>query len=192
MEHSQDNTKVAATCVSDGREVQLSLADGVVSVRRRLAIGSREIRIRRCDQVALVDSHTVDVDGAKYRIEAEKEASAFVDAAMAAAAKTPGFAEAARIAAEKRPGSSIPRELVEALETGCERWQYAVVNTGAFNTSERLAAVLATSGSAGWELVTIFDKSSNWLGGMEKGFMLLRRRVPPGIEPENWAIQYRA
>ncbi|WP_235045330.1 hypothetical protein, partial [Candidatus Microthrix parvicella] len=60
------------------------------------------------------------------------------------------------------------------------------------DTAERMASVLGMSGQAGWELVTIFDKSSNWFVGMEKGFMLLRRRVPAGVEPDEWAIQYRA
>ena len=55
-----------------------------------------------------------------------------------------------------------------------------------------MASVLGMSGQAGWELVTIFDKSSNWFVGMEKGFMLLRRRVPAGVEPDPWATQYRA
>lgn len=86
----------------------------------------------------------------------------------------------------------MPSELSQPLAHGGDRWQYAVIDTGAFNTSARLATVLAATGQAGWELVTIYDKSSNWLAGMEKGFMLLRRRVPPGLEPESWAIQYQA
>ena len=66
----------------------------------------------------------------------------------------------------------------------------ATVNTGMFNSAERLTEVLGEAGRVGWELVTVYDKSSNWFGGMEKGFMLLRREVPEGVEPEAWSIQF--
>jgi hypothetical protein len=38
-------------------------------------------------------------------------------------------------------------------------------------------------GAAGWELVAIYDKSSNWLRDMEKGFALFKRLVPDGQKP---------
>jgi hypothetical protein len=72
-----------------------------------------------------------------------------------------------------------------------QRWQYAVVNTGSFNSPERMAAVLGSAGRVGWELVTVYDKASNWFQGMEKGFMLLRRAVPAGVEPKAWSVQFR-
>ena len=52
--------------------------------------------------------------------------------------------------------------------------------------------MLGLAGEAGWELVTIYDKSSNWFADLEKGFMLLRRRAPVGVEPKSWSIQFHA
>jgi hypothetical protein len=98
------------------------------------------------------------------------------------------------------PGNDLPFELTdhssdaffeEFSEVG-ERWQYATINTGMFNTGERLAKMLGLAGEAGWELVGIYDKSSNWFAGMEKGFMAFRRRVPAGVEPKSWSIQFNA
>ena len=40
------------------------------------------------------------------------------------------------------------------------------------------------AGSQGWELVSIYDMASNWIGGFEKRFMLLKRPVPPGLQLE--------
>jgi hypothetical protein len=68
------------------------------------------------------------------------------------------------------------------------RWQYRVVNVGMFNAADRLAAVLGLMGENGWELVGIYDKSSNWLSGMEKGFALFKRPVLDGSMPDGaWA-----
>lgn len=61
------------------------------------------------------------------------------------------------------------------------RWQYGVVNIGALNAMARMQSAFGVLGAAGWELVTIYDKSSNWLGDIEKGFMLFKRPVPPGV-----------
>ena len=68
------------------------------------------------------------------------------------------------------------------------RWQYGVVNIGMFKAMDRMNSVFARLGSEGWELISIYDKSSNWLAGMEKGFMLFKRPVQPGIEllPSEW------
>ena len=74
---------------------------------------------------------------------------------------------------------------------GAQRWQYAVVNTGSFNSMKRLSGVLALAGSAGWELISVYDKASNWIGGTEKGFMLLKRAVPDDFEPEEWCVAFR-
>lgn len=76
------------------------------------------------------------------------------------------------------------------LGTGNVRWQYGVVNIGMFASMDRMEEVLAAAGEQGWELITIYDKSSNWFANMEKGFMLLKRPVPAGVrltEPE-WCI----
>lgn len=43
-------------------------------------------------------------------------------------------------------------------------------------------------GSEGWELVALYDKTSNWLSGMEKGFAIFKKEVGAGdLEPEQWA-----
>jgi hypothetical protein len=63
------------------------------------------------------------------------------------------------------------------------RWQYRVVNIGAYFAHERLVQTLGALGQDGWELVTIYDKASNWFDGMEKGFALFKRAVPDGEEP---------
>lgn len=73
------------------------------------------------------------------------------------------------------------------------RWQYAVVDIGLFNAASRLLSVLGALGSDGWQLVHVYDKASNWLSGMEKGFVLFKRPVvgdaaPPG----DWAMQFDA
>lgn len=54
--------------------------------------------------------------------------------------------------------------------------------------------MLAAAGEAGWELVTIYDKSSNWFAEMEKGFMLFKRPVPPGarLGDTEWCMTLRA
>ena len=68
------------------------------------------------------------------------------------------------------------------------RWQYRVVNTGMFNTADRMTQTLGDLGAHGWELVGVYDKASNWFQGAEKGFMLFKRPVAPGIEPDTaWA-----
>ncbi|MGD9996980.1 MAG: hypothetical protein AB7R77_06020 [Ilumatobacteraceae bacterium] len=64
------------------------------------------------------------------------------------------------------------------------RWQYAVANIGMFGAADRLARCLAHLGSQGFELVTVYDKASNWFNGYEKGFMLFKREVPDGSEPD--------
>ena len=59
---------------------------------------------------------------------------------------------------------------------------------GAFQQKERLVSALGTLGAQGWELVAVYDKASNWLVGMEKGFVLFKRPVPEGEEPVGpWA-----
>jgi hypothetical protein len=64
------------------------------------------------------------------------------------------------------------------------RWQYTVVDIGSLNATMRLQGALGQLGSEGWELVHVYDKASNWLDGMEKGFALFKRPVAPGEEPD--------
>lgn len=72
------------------------------------------------------------------------------------------------------------------------RWQYRIVNIGMFNAPQRLAVILGKLGSQGWELVHVYDKASNWLNGMEKGFALFRRSVAPGEHPDGgWGMWER-
>lgn len=69
------------------------------------------------------------------------------------------------------------------------RWQYAVASIGMFNAQSRMATVLGSLGAQGFELVTVYDKASNWFAGMEKGFMLFKREVPAGSEPDGaWYV----
>lgn len=69
-----------------------------------------------------------------------------------------------------------------------ERFQYRIVNLGIFNAPERMARVFGALGQQGWELVTMYDKSSNWFANMEKGFAIFKRTVLEGEEPEGeWA-----
>ncbi len=75
---------------------------------------------------------------------------------------------------------------------GVQRWQYAVVNIGMFKSADRMAAMLASAGSRGWELAATVDKQSNWFAGMEKGFLLLKRPVPAWTTPEQWCITVRS
>jgi len=65
------------------------------------------------------------------------------------------------------------------------------VNVGMFETAARMTEVLAAAGSAGWELVGVYDKASNWLTSMEKGFMLLKRPVPDGVTPSRSCVSLR-
>lgn len=70
------------------------------------------------------------------------------------------------------------------------RWQYAIASVGMFGTAERLQTVFGRLGEDGWELVNVYDKSSNWFNGMEKGFAMFKRPVAPGDDPVGgWAVQ---
>lgn len=95
---------------------------------------------------------------------------------------------AAEDAPRVRAANALPSAFTEPLEGAEQRWQYAVVNTGSFGTADRLNTVLASAGRAGWELVTIYDKASNWFRGIEKGFMMMKRPVPAGVTPDRWCI----
>jgi hypothetical protein len=71
-----------------------------------------------------------------------------------------------------------------------DRWQYRMVNLGSFFTAQRLPEALGRLGSEGWELVHVYDKASNWMRDVEKGFALFKRPVPAG-EPdpiEGWCV----
>jgi hypothetical protein len=68
------------------------------------------------------------------------------------------------------------------------QFQYRVINIGSFSSAERMQHALGDSGKDGWELISVYDKSTNWFAGMEKGFMLFKRSVAPGttLRPEEW------
>lgn len=69
------------------------------------------------------------------------------------------------------------------------RWQYRIVNVGIFGTARRMQEALGTLGAQGWDLVAVLDKASNWIGGTEKGFLLLKRRWEGADDPvDGWAI----
>lgn len=38
--------------------------------------------------------------------------------------------------------------------------------------------------------MSVYDKSSNWFNGMEKGFVVMKRPVPPGVRlgEDEWCI----
>lgn len=68
------------------------------------------------------------------------------------------------------------------------RWQYRVVDIGAFSTHDKMRLALGHLGEDGWELVTVYDKASNSMVGFENGFMLFKRPVQTGEEPTGaWA-----
>ena len=183
MSQSESLSDMSARQVSDGAEVMLSIENRIVFVKKQMRVGSRTLRSRRPDLVSKKNQQKIDIDGSVYETKTDEEADLFVAAAQLAA-------EQHQYRLVDVP--TIPAALTTPLSLDNERWQYAVINLGLFDTAERMASVLGMSGQAGWELVTIFDKSSNWFVGMEKGFMLLGRRVPAGVEPDEWAIQYRA
>ena len=174
------NAEVSAIQVDNGASVRLWLMDEALSVQAGRNLKRRELVNSQFQDVVLIDAETLEVGGLVFRIESPSDADEFM-AAFHSRQTQKAESAAAR--------SAALRELTEPFSTDDDRWQYLVVNTGAFNTASRLTDVLSATGRAGWELVTIYDKSSNWLAGIENGFMLLRRRVPPGIEPANWATQ---
>jgi hypothetical protein len=70
--------------------------------------------------------------------------------------------------------------------------RHAVINLGIFNSADRMQRVLGLAGEHRWGLVAVYDKASNWLRGLEKGFMLFKRSVPNGIRPGFWCVSTRA
>jgi hypothetical protein len=69
------------------------------------------------------------------------------------------------------------------------RFQYEIVSLGVFNVADKMVNAFSHLGSNGWELVGIFDKSSNWLGsGFEKGFAVFKREISDNETPDGpWA-----
>lgn len=56
-----------------------------------------------------------------------------------------------------------------------------------------MVTAFAQLGQHGWELIGVYDKSSNWLTQFEKGFALFKRAVPEGQEPDGpWAAAQHA
>jgi len=71
------------------------------------------------------------------------------------------------------------------------RWQYTVVRLGMFSNRERMMEALGILGSQGWELAATYDKASNWFAGFEAGFLLFKRAVPDGVEPDGpWCAEF--
>lgn len=64
------------------------------------------------------------------------------------------------------------------------RWQYRIVQLGAAFAARRLGITLSYFGQHGWELVSVYDKASNWIANIENGFILFKKPVPPGDEPD--------
>jgi hypothetical protein len=87
------------------------------------------------------------------------------------------------------PSATQPAEDDRGTYTG-PFWQFAIINIGMFRAIDRFEKALGVAASQGWELVGVYDKASNWLSGMEKGFILLKRQVPPGVQlrEDEWCI----
>lgn len=94
----------------------------------------------------------------------------------------PGPSPRGNGAGRRPPTSATVRDMV--------RWQYCVVATRVFNQEDRLVAALGGAGEKGWELVTVYDKASNWLQGFEKGFLLFKRPVLEDEEPEGPWVRF--
>jgi hypothetical protein len=148
-----------------------------VAVRSRIGVPYRDLPLQReADFPTMTPGGNVLLAGEEYVPDSVDDAALW----------TAAVAEVSWTGDRSMP--SAFREDIGAAR----RWQYATVNTGSFDTPQRMATVLGNAGRIGWELVTVYDKSSNWFAGMEKGFMLLRREVPEGVEPESWSIQFRS
>ena len=62
---------------------------------------------------------------------------------------------------------------------------------GIVSAMDRMLIAFAELGAEGWQLVASYDKASNWLQGMEKGYLLFMRAVPSGEDPDGpWASRY--
>ena len=74
------------------------------------------------------------------------------------------------------------------------RWQFGVVNIGVHFAVPRMMAVLQEAGEQGWQLISIYDKTTSFMPsvGAEKGFMLFKRPVPAGVrlEEAQWCITF--
>ena len=99
--------------------------------------------------------------------------------------------EAARV--DHAPCARFPRwPLRLCAVADYVRWQYRIVGIGT-DAARNLGITLSYFGQRGWELQTVFDKSSFWWEGIETGFVLFKRPVPVGAEPEGpWAEVWSA
>jgi hypothetical protein len=68
-------------------------------------------------------------------------------------------------------------EILAELAWKGNAYEYHLVNIGAYNTEDRLRDSLDHLGKSGWKLVHALDKSSNWMGGKEKVFLIFMRDV---------------
>ena len=171
--------RIEGELADGGEPVALTLERGRVYLRQTNRWTRTELANRAAADVAFDDDGSIALAGYvalagdsepfdKFRVRVEQIAEATSGA----------------------PGGATHPALRTPLGDEGVRWQYAVVDIGAFHSSARMAAVLGQAGAAGWELITVFDKQSNWIGSMEKGFMMMKRPVPPGIDPGEWVVEY--
>ena len=59
-----------------------------------------------------------------------------------------------------------------------DTWEYRAVAVGGFNSVTEFQTALDRMGGQGWELVTVTDKASNWLGGTDKVIAVFKRYHP--------------
>jgi hypothetical protein len=64
------------------------------------------------------------------------------------------------------------------------RWQYRIVSIGSSLPGDNLAIALSYFGQRGWELQTVYDKGVAFFQGLENGFIIFKRPVPIGEEPD--------
>jgi hypothetical protein len=64
------------------------------------------------------------------------------------------------------------------------RWQYRIINLGESIPRTRVPKALAFSGAEGWELIDIYDRDTSVPSGMDKAYMMFKRPVPEGAQPE--------
>ncbi len=164
---------------SKGRPCSLTINKAMLTVQARRKSGVSFVAPAvPVDQVVAV-SGRVSVGRNEFRLDNAADVDRF----------TATLEEVRSGSRSKSPGSSVlPLAFTQPL-AGVERFQYAVINTGTFNSSDRLRSVLDVAGQCGWELVTVYDKSSNWFQGWEKGLMLMKRRVPDGEDLSEWCIE---
>jgi hypothetical protein len=73
------------------------------------------------------------------------------------------------------------------------RWQYRIVCIGSGYTARNLGIALSYFGQRGWELQTVFDQAVPFTRSFEDGYILFKRPVPDGEEPDGpWSEVWSA